>query len=151
MMRGRRRPGRAGVQRGDERTIVDRPWFAIAASLLYAFGWLLVPGGWLIGAVAVLFCSSWTSAEKRRALAIPVIAAAVLGSGVGLSYGLSGTPSSSLTTWTAVGAAVLARGAASVVLGVGLCARTLRRAAVSARRTTGDCAGTPAPSPHDVS
>jgi hypothetical protein len=108
-------------------SIFDRPWFAVVASLLFAFGWLVIPGvGWLLGAVAVLLCSSWTIAEKRRALAIPVIAAVVVGGAIGLYYWLSAMPSSSMTTWTALAAAWLVGGGTSLVLGVRLCARFVR-------------------------
>ncbi|QHC71796.1 hypothetical protein [Rathayibacter sp. VKM Ac-2801] len=126
----------AGVQHGDVRGILARRWFAVTASLLLAFGWLLIPGvGWPIGAVLVLWSSWWTGAEKRSALAIPLVAAALVGSGVGLFFGLHGVPSSNMTTWTAVGAAAMAGGAASVVLGVRLCARALRRPASSGNRS----------------
>jgi hypothetical protein len=118
----------AGVQQGDERTVFDRTWFAVAASLFFAFGWLVVPGaGWPIGAVAVLWSLAWSRSEKRTALAVPLVAAALVGSGVGLFSGLHGVPSSTLTMWTAVSAGALAGGAATAVLGVRLCARALRR------------------------
>ncbi|PPG50341.1 hypothetical protein C5C24_10220 [Rathayibacter sp. AY2B3] len=118
------------------RGILARRWFAVTASLVFAFGWLLIPGvGWPIGAVLVLWSSSWTGAEKRSALAIPLVAAALVGSGVGLAFGLHAVPSSSMTIWTALSAGVLAGGAASVVLGIRLCARALRRPAASEVRS----------------
>ncbi|WP_146088054.1 hypothetical protein [Rathayibacter sp. AY1B5] len=140
----------AGVQHGDVRGILARRWFAVTASLVFAFGWLLIPGvGWPIGAVLVLWSSSWTGAEKRSALAIPLVAAALVGSGVGLAFGLHAVPSSSMTIWTALSAGVLAGGAASVVLGIRLCARALRRPAASGDRSLS--AAAPAPRAHDVS
>lgn len=141
---------RAGVQHGEGRGILARRWFALAASLVFAFGWLLIPGaGWPIGAVLVLWSSAWTGAEKRSALAIPLVAAALVGSGVGLVFGLHAVPSSSMTTWTALSAGVLAGGVTSVVLGVRLCARALRRPAASGDRSLSGAA--PAPRAHDVS
>ncbi|PPI23751.1 hypothetical protein C5D44_13235 [Rathayibacter sp. AY1B5] len=132
------------------RGILARRWFAVTASLVFAFGWLLIPGvGWPIGAVLVLWSSSWTGAEKRSALAIPLVAAALVGSGVGLAFGLHAVPSSSMTIWTALSAGVLAGGAASVVLGIRLCARALRRPAASGDRSLS--AAAPAPRAHDVS
>ncbi|PPG43968.1 hypothetical protein [Rathayibacter sp. AY2B5] len=140
----------AGVHRDDDRTVLHRRWFAVVASLIFAFGWLLIPGvGWLIGAVAVLCSSAWTRSEKGSALAIPLVAAALVGSGVGLFYGLLGAPSSSLTTWTVVGAGMLAGGAATALLGVRLCARALRRPEESAGGSLSPAA--PASGAYDVS
>ncbi|WP_146078440.1 MULTISPECIES: hypothetical protein [unclassified Rathayibacter] len=140
----------AGVQHGNVRGILARRWFAVAASLVFAFGWLLIPGiGWPIGAVLVLWSSSWTAAEKSSALTIPLVAAALVGSGAGLVFGLHAVPSSSMTIWTAVCAGLLAGGVTSVVLGVRLCAGALRRPAASGDRSLSGAA--PAPRAHDVS
>ncbi|NQX17274.1 hypothetical protein [Rathayibacter sp. VKM Ac-2857] len=117
----------AGGSSSSSGLVFDRPWFAVASSLLYAFGWLLIPGaGWLIGVVALLLCSSWTLAEKKVAVLAPLAAAAVVGGGTGLFYWFTLTPSSSMTTWTALVAATFVGGVVSLILGTRLCARYVR-------------------------
>ncbi|PPF28440.1 MULTISPECIES: hypothetical protein [unclassified Rathayibacter] len=116
-----------GSLAGGGGSIFDRPWFAVVASLVFAFGWLVIPGfGWLLGAVAILLCSSWTVSEKRGALVIPVVAAVVVGGAIGLYYWLSAMPSSGMTTWTVLAGAWLVGGGTSLVLGTRLCARFVR-------------------------
>ncbi|ROQ59060.1 hypothetical protein EDF36_2518 [Rathayibacter sp. PhB152] len=117
----------AGGSSSSSGLVFDRPWFAVASSLSYAFGWLLIPGaGWLIGIVALLLCSSWTLAEKKAAVIAPLVTAGVVGGGTGLFYWFTLTPSSTMTTWTVVVAATFVGGVVSLILGSRLCARYVR-------------------------
>lgn len=113
----------AGAPRDpDDIPWIDRRWFATLSSLLYAFGWLLIPGaGWVIGVLALLLCSAWTREQKKTAVVAPLIAAAVVGGGIGLWFRLAGAPTSAMATWTVLVAGVFAGGVVSAVLGTRLC------------------------------
>ncbi|MCW4384937.1 hypothetical protein OH146_04025 [Salinibacterium sp. SYSU T00001] len=107
-------------------------WYVVLASLMVAFGGLLVPVlGWLVGIVLVLMSPVWRLWEKLLALCVPVVcvAASAVVALLGTRSQDAGNPlvpASYDITWTAL----VLLGFVNVIVGIWLLLRGLSRTRV---------------------
>lgn len=104
------------------RGVLQTRGFGLAAALVLALGWLVVPViGYVIGAVAVSLSSRWTTRQKLGAIVAPIFVGGIVAAGVGIVMALSGVVQTNAAAWNVITGAYLAFGIAAAVLGLRLC------------------------------